>query len=671
MPGTKADLSAAPRLSLVHRLRARETGGDGHRRHVPRVRPPAAALAGFDAHNNDMAHLLHNTDVAYRYHAYAQCLTNVRQILALLLPHNERIALERNASICIAGRGCQSNRLAFALLGGVQLFCKLLMVSEGGKRHGLAGMYVWYERRQLPAMATSTLRLSCATASSLASGATADHARTEPTVTPSPSATSLTSCLAGALREVALAIPDIVVTLANDDDFIRRLFDLLWDDELFAFIVCFTQEVLLARTRPLDLTEIRRFGELALSLSPSQLVLFAQVIGTAAYSHQLNDSDQLKAPNAVLPPDPLPFIGIPIDPCAPDAVFQAREQLALARAVERNHALILSIPQLLSRLVRLIYCDFRDGDEDGASTATSSASSSLPSLPAAPDTDGDANPEDGDAPSGPRNDRGSAPAAANVAPLRVPDDAHGYAAHLCALIRRIPGLFRRRQPQRPLLQTPANVPAVAAAAAPGAQAASRDAARRPNRQPHRSHEPASASAGGRHVAWPEEPINVHEDLRAAFPTSRRLIVHTLPTMPVGMYRMEVAGALWALLYGKRRMEVQCRLAGMGFLDILSVAFDRIMALDHTELDPDQDLPEPERSPMCSLKLQLLRLVHIFCEDLHHCYDGIAIVDRASAARVTRGVSMLNEKDGILSKVIRLYLEQPAHSPLMYGGPHSA
>lgn len=133
---------------------------------------------------------------------------------------------------------------------------------------------------------------------------------------------------------------------------------------------------------------------------------------------------------------------------------------------------------------------------------------------------------------------------------------------------------------------------------------------------------------------------------------------TLKALALSTYQVELLFVLYALLSGKRKAELQDRLASLGLVKTATSLFDKT-----DWLKPPTPLAAHERSihgPQCecnpdaALKIQLLRLILNFCDgDFENRHNKRLLLSKEELASLQgAGSSSKPETPGLLSKVIR-------------------
>ncbi|TDH72424.1 hypothetical protein CCR75_003175 [Bremia lactucae] len=135
------------------------------------------------------------------------------------------------------------------------------------------------------------------------------------------------------------------------------------------------------------------------------------------------------------------------------------------------------------------------------------------------------------------------------------------------------------------------------------------------------------------------------------------------------YRVEVLFVLCTLLNGKRKVDFQERLAGMGLVQILNLMFDKF---EWNSTVAPHPVHEPLHGPGCdcsldaSLKIQFLRLIHNYCDrDYSDSSSKLLLLSELEIQLMKEGgsasINLDHADKGVLSKIIHALIQQPADS----------
>jgi Trpc4-associated protein len=150
---------------------------------------------------------------------------------------------------------------------------------------------------------------------------------------------------------------------------------------------------------------------------------------------------------------------------------------------------------------------------------------------------------------------------------------------------------------------------------------------------------------------------------------------TLKALALSTYQVELLFVLYALLAGKRKAEIQDRLASLGLITTATALFDKTDWLKPpTPLAPHERAPhgpQCECNPDAALKIQLLRLILNFCdgdfenrhnkllllslEELHALY---AATPGSQLPTTTHFERSAVSGPGLLSKLISVFYKLP-------------
>ncbi|KAL7689068.1 putative short transient receptor potential channel 4-associated protein [Plasmopara halstedii] len=160
--------------------------------------------------------------------------------------------------------------------------------------------------------------------------------------------------------------------------------------------------------------------------------------------------------------------------------------------------------------------------------------------------------------------------------------------------------------------------------------------------------------------------NRSPDQRTRDDVEAQVVIKSIVLAP---YRVEVLFVLCTLLNGKRKVDFQERLAGMGLVKTLNIMFDKFQWITSVASTPTH---EPLHGPGCdcsldaSLKIQFLRLIHNFCDRDYSDNSSKLLLLSEHEIRLMNesGSSPINLEHtdkGLLSKIIVALNEQPADS----------
>lgn len=160
--------------------------------------------------------------------------------------------------------------------------------------------------------------------------------------------------------------------------------------------------------------------------------------------------------------------------------------------------------------------------------------------------------------------------------------------------------------------------------------------------------------------------NRSPDQRARDDDEAQVVMKSIVLAP---YRVEVLFVLCTLLNGKRKVDFQERLAGMGLVKTLNTMFDKFQ---WNTTAASNSTHEPLHGPGCdcsldaSLKIQFLRLIHNFCDrDYSDNSSKLLLLSEHEIQSMKEGGSTpikLDHPDkGLLSKIIYALNDQPIDS----------
>ncbi|GBG69909.1 hypothetical protein CBR_g4736 [Chara braunii] len=168
--------------------------------------------------------------------------------------------------------------------------------------------------------------------------------REEEEVLPAPVWFLRNECLA-ILRDLCFTSPYFPESLAQHRDFLRRLFILMGNKETFDNAVALAEEILAAREETLNLQTITGFADLVRSFSSQQLAFFCRVLAMVVFE----------------PEDRSPELALPTTRGQDTGTLEqihfpkfAKEADREPSVVDTNHEVLMSIPELLPRLVKLL-----------------------------------------------------------------------------------------------------------------------------------------------------------------------------------------------------------------------------------------------------------------------------------------------------------------------------
>jgi len=150
---------------------------------------------------------------------------------------------------------------------------------------------------------------------------------------------------------------------------------------------------------------------------------------------------------------------------------------------------------------------------------------------------------------------------------------------------------------------------------------------------------------------------------------------TLKALALSTYQVELLFVLYALLAGKRKAEIQDRLAALGLITTATALFDKTDWLKPpTPLAPHERAPhgpQCECNPDAALKIQLLRLILNFCDgDFENRHNKLLLLSLeelralyAAAPEAAPPATTHFERSavagpGLLSKLISVFFKLP-------------
>ncbi|KJE90551.1 hypothetical protein CAOG_01853 [Capsaspora owczarzaki ATCC 30864] len=160
-----------------------------------------------------------------------------------------------------------------------------------------------------------------------------------PTLVPNLAALRVISAALDLLRHVCIQVPSTTAELANDLPLLRQLFLLCSFKTTIANATALLEELLAARTKTFDLSLIPNVHQLISSLAFDDFTHFIKIIVLLVYDledHGVADAVRVSLDKEVR------------------AVQRHSSMLAPVRQVDRNHALLLGNPDLLTRLVKVL-----------------------------------------------------------------------------------------------------------------------------------------------------------------------------------------------------------------------------------------------------------------------------------------------------------------------------
>ncbi|KAL2654110.1 hypothetical protein R1flu_022238 [Riccia fluitans] len=130
------------------------------------------------------------------------------------------------------------------------------------------------------------------------------------------------------LRELCYTVPFFADSLAANPEYLIKCFSQMANQGAFSSAILLAEEILAVRDEILDLREVPDFIQLVQHFTPRQLVSFCRILAMVVFEAE---------PMKVVPGE--------------EAMSKIE---AVASVVEINHEVILSIPNVLSRLVKLL-----------------------------------------------------------------------------------------------------------------------------------------------------------------------------------------------------------------------------------------------------------------------------------------------------------------------------
>ncbi|KAG6546998.1 hypothetical protein Mapa_011615 [Marchantia paleacea] len=131
------------------------------------------------------------------------------------------------------------------------------------------------------------------------------------------------------LRELCYTVPFFAESLAANREYLVKCFSQMANEGAFLSAILLAEEILAVRDEIMDLRDVPNYIELVHHFTPRQLVSFCRILAMVVF-----EAEPLK----VVPGD---------------EVFTKTE--AMTTIVDMNHEVILAIPDILSRLVKLLY----------------------------------------------------------------------------------------------------------------------------------------------------------------------------------------------------------------------------------------------------------------------------------------------------------------------------
>eukprot|EP00898_Chlorokybus_atmophyticus_P003986 jgi/Chlat1/4589/Chrsp290S04333 len=166
-------------------------------------------------------------------------------------------------------------------------------------------------------------------------------------------------CLA-ILRELCFTTPFFSESLSSHGDFIVHLFTLMRNKHTFDNAVGLAEEILAVREETFNLSDVAGFAALIRSFSSRQLAFFCRVLALVVFEpedrsgasdfamHRSSQSDAEASQPSTSEPSSAP------SPFAPPSTSSSSSRTGICRGADANHSVLLQVPELLPRLVKLL-----------------------------------------------------------------------------------------------------------------------------------------------------------------------------------------------------------------------------------------------------------------------------------------------------------------------------
>lgn len=411
------------------------------------------------------------------------------------------------------------------------------------------------------------------------------------------------------LRELCFTHPQVGEWLGANDTFIVFLFSLLGEAKTFDAAIGLLEEVLGAKTDTFDLSLVPEFNALVRGMSKGQLGIFCRVLAMVVFEPDDRNGDEVVSSLELL-----------------RSRKRGRYVTPAVRNIDRNHAIVLGIPGLLERLVKLLrgthqpdsdslhftdfYYQHHTTEEEGEGAGAGVLGAGLGGLGVGLSGIG----------------------------LGVALNGLGFGTGL--VMGETEGM---------------------------------------------------AVDSGEGETDREEMRNVLHTMEQELEALMDGTAQTLKALALSTYQVELLFVLYALLAGKRKAELQDRLAGMGLIHTATALFDNTDWLAAPAALPPYERgfhgPQCECNPDTALKIQLLRLILNFCdgdfenrhnkklllsrEELAALYGAAAGVGTGVGTSVGAGSSAststststsarqpTKQDPGLLSKLINVFYQLP-------------